>query len=139
MGTTRGEPATGGPGEGTKAEQDEHDQDASHPECRHREAQRQDAETDEAHPETADRRHGRNYLWAELMRRSMALDVTTCLRCGGRLRLIAVIDDPAVVQRVLRYLGLPTQIPKARPAHAPPTDVAALLSRGSKAGWGCVG
>ena len=104
-----------------------------------RRAAAESAATDEAHPETADRRHGRNYLWAELMRRSMALDVTTCLRCGGRLRLIVVIDDPAVVQRVLRHLGLPTQIPKARPVRAPPTDVAALLSRGSKAGWGCVG
>ena len=79
---------------------------------------------DKTHPETADRRHGRNYLWAELMRRSMGLDVTTCPRCGGRLRLIAVIDDSAVVQRVLRHLGLPTEIPKARPARAPPTDVA---------------
>ena len=81
------------------------------------------AAADEAHPETADRRHRRNYLWADLMRRSMGLDVVTCPRCGGRLRLIAVIDDPAVVQRVLRHLGLPTEIPEARPARAPPIEV----------------
>ena len=60
------------------------------------------APANEAHPETADRRPGRNYLWAELMRRSMGLDVLACPRCGGLLRLIAVIDDPAVVERVLR-------------------------------------
>ena len=82
------------------------------------------AAADEAHPETADCRHGRNYLWADLMRRSMGLDVVTCPRCGGRLRLIAMIDDPTVVQRVLRHVGLPTQIPDARPARAPPTEVA---------------
>ena len=82
------------------------------------------AVADEVHPETADRRHGRNYLWAELMRRSMGLDVVTCPRCGGRLRLIAVIEDPAVVQRVLRHLGLPTDIPEARSARAPPTELA---------------
>jgi len=92
-----------------------------------RRAAAESAATDEAHTETADCRHGRNYLWAELMRRSMGLDVTTCPRCGGRLRLIAVIDDPAVVQRVLRHLGLPTEIPTARPARAPPTDVASDL------------
>ena len=89
-----------------------------------RRAAAESAATDEAHTETADRRHEPNYVWAELMRRSMGLDVATCPRCGGRLRLIAVIDDPAVVQRVLRHLGLPTEIPTARPARAPPIDVA---------------
>ena len=82
------------------------------------------AAADEAHPETAHGRHQRNYLWGDLMRRSMGLDVVTCPRCGGRLRLIAVIDDPVVVTRVLRHLGLPTEIPQARPARAPPTEVA---------------
>ena len=80
---------------------------------------------DKAHPETADRRPVRNSLWAELMRRSMGLDVLACHRCGGRLRLIAVIDDPAVVERVLRHLGLPTEIPEARPARAPPVPLLA--------------
>ena len=71
-----------------------------------RRAAAESAATDDAQPETADRRHGRNYLWAELMRRSMGLDVTTCPRCGGRLRLIAVIDDPAVWSQSMRlYLG----------------------------------
>ncbi len=80
------------------------------------------AAADEAHAETADRR-GRNYRWADLMRRSMSLDVLACPRCGGRLRLIALIDDPAVIQRVLRYLGRPTEIPEAQPARAPPVSL----------------
>ena len=42
------------------------------------------------------------------------------LRCGGRLQLIAVIEDPAVIERILRHLGLPTDIPEARPARPPP-------------------
>ena len=46
-------------------------------------------------PAEADPHAGRNYLWADLMRRSLGLDVTACPRCGGRLRLIALIDDPA--------------------------------------------
>lgn len=66
----------------------------------------------------ADCRHTRNYLWAELMRRS--LDVLACPRCGGRLTVIALIEDPAVLARVLRHLGLPTDIPEAQPARAPP-------------------
>ncbi len=39
---------------------------------------------------------------------------------AGRLQLIAVIEDPAVIERILRHLGLPTDIPEARPARPPP-------------------
>ena len=64
------------------------------------------------------------------MRRSLGLDVLACPRCSGRLTLIALIEDPAVIVRVLGHLGLPTDIPEARapPLHlvgdAPPTEVA---------------
>ena len=61
-----------------------------------------------------------NRLWADLMRRSLGLDVLACPRCGGRLTLIALIEDPAVIERFLRHLGLPHTIPEARPARAPP-------------------
>ena len=70
---------------------------------------------------------GGNYLWADLMRRSLALDVLARPRCGGRLRLIAVVDNPAVVARILRHLGLPTEVSGTRPARAPPTEGADLF------------
>jgi len=54
------------------------------------------------------------------MRPAFGLDVLACPRCGGRLRLVALIDEAAVVQRILRHLGLPTEVPEARPARAPP-------------------
>ena len=53
------------------------------------------------------------------MRRSFGFDVLARPRCGGRLRLIALIEDPSVVERFRRHLGLPTAIPDARP---PPLD-----------------
>ncbi len=59
------------------------------------------------------------------MRRSLGLDVLACPRCGGKLRFIALIEDPAVIQRVLRHLGLPTEIPEAQPARAPPVPLLA--------------
>lgn len=74
-----------------------------------------------------DPRAGGNYLWADLMHRSLALDVLACPRCGGRLRLIAVVDNPAVVARILRHLGLPTGVPGTRPARAAPPEVADLF------------
>jgi hypothetical protein len=33
---------------------------------------------------------------------------------GGRLRLVALIDQVSVVQRILRHLGLPTEVPEPR-------------------------
>jgi uncharacterized protein YbaR (Trm112 family) len=43
---------------------------------------------------TAEPTH-RHWAWAQLMRRAFELDVLACPRCGGRLRLIATVDDPS--------------------------------------------
>jgi hypothetical protein len=60
------------------------------------------------------------WLWADLMRRSFGIDVLACPRCGGRLRLIALIEEASVIERILRHLHLPTEIPAPRPGRAPP-------------------
>ena len=57
------------------------------------------------------------------MQRTFGLDVLACPRCGGRLRLIALIEQAAVIKRVLGHLGLPTELPVPRPARAPPEPV----------------
>ena len=49
----------------------------------------------------------RYWSWAVLMRRAFDLDVLRCPRCAGRMQLIATIEDPAVIQRILAHLGLP--------------------------------
>jgi hypothetical protein len=49
------------------------------------------------------------------MRRTFGVDVLACPRCGGRLRLVALIDQPSVIQRILRHLGLPTEAPSRAP------------------------
>jgi hypothetical protein len=61
-----------------------------------------------------------NLRWAQLMARSFGFDVLHCARCGGHFRLIALIDDPRVIRRLLGHLGLPTDVPTARPPRAPP-------------------
>jgi hypothetical protein len=61
-----------------------------------------------------------NWLWAELMQRSVGFDVLACPRCGDRLELIALIEAPKVIRRILSHLGLPAEVPAARPARPPP-------------------
>jgi len=58
--------------------------------------------------------------WAELRRRSDGLDVLACPRCGGRRRLVALIDERSVIARILRHLGFPTERRAPRPGRAPP-------------------
>jgi len=54
------------------------------------------------------------------MRRTFGFDVLECPRCGGRLRLLALIEQASTVERILRHLGLPTDRPEPRPGRAPP-------------------
>jgi hypothetical protein len=58
--------------------------------------------------------------WAELLKRTFGIDVETCPRCGGRMRLLAVITDLASAARFLRHRGEPTEPPARAPARAPP-------------------
>ena len=71
-------------------------------------------------PSGPDTRPRSNLLWAQLMQRSFGFDVLACPRCGGQLRLIALIEDPGVIRRILGHLGLPTERPAARPPCAQP-------------------
>ena len=61
-----------------------------------------------------------NRAWAELMERSFGFDVLACPRCTGRMELVALIRDAAVVGRILRHLGLPDAVPVPRAGRAPP-------------------
>ena len=70
----------------------------------------------------------RQRLWAELMARTFGLDVLACPRCGGRLRLVAMIEDARVIARILRHLGVPAEVPTPRPARPPPADAWAIDS-----------
>lgn len=54
------------------------------------------------------------------MARSFGYDVLACARCGGRMRLVALIEQRAVIVRILTHLGLPTDLPAARRPRAPP-------------------
>jgi hypothetical protein len=69
-------------------------------------------------PETAPHR-ARGEHWAALMQRTVGFDVLACPRCGGRLRVIALIEETAVIGRILLHFGVPTEIPPPCPARAP--------------------
>ena len=54
--------------------------------------------------DTQQERSPRSWNWAALMQRAFAIDVLACPHCGGRMRLIATIHDPAVIRQILAHL-----------------------------------
>ena len=61
---------------------------------------------DRAEAERYGAARSRYWTWVALMRRAFDLDVLRCPRCAGRMQLIATIDDPAVIHRILAHLAL---------------------------------
>ena len=59
--------------------------------------------------------------WAQRLKRVFAIDIETCRQCGGKLRVIASIEEPAVIERILDHLGHTAEpIDPAHPSRAPP-------------------
>jgi len=54
--------------------------------------------------------------WARLLKRVFDIDLEHCPQCGGEFRIIAAIEEPAVVVRILTHLGLPARAPPRSPA-----------------------
>ena len=61
--------------------------------------------------------------WASLLRRSFSVDVLECAKCGGRLRVLAVITESEAARRILVHLGQPTDAPLVARARDPTDDL----------------
>jgi len=42
--------------------------------------------------------------WAQRLRRVFAIDIETCPECGGKLRVIACIEEPALIAQILTHV-----------------------------------
>ena len=64
--------------------------------------------------------------WAQRLKRVFAIDIEKCERCGGPVRIIASIEDPDVIEKILKHLGL-EQVDWASPHdpqnRSPPSDL----------------
>jgi len=41
--------------------------------------------------------------WARRLKRVFGIDIEQCARCGGRLRVIASIEEPELLERILAH------------------------------------
>jgi hypothetical protein len=54
--------------------------------------------------------------WVRLLKRVFDIDLEHCPQCGGDFKIIAAIEEPAVIVRILMHLGLPARAPPRSPA-----------------------
>ena len=54
-----------------------------------------------------------------------AVDLEHCPLCGGEFKIIAAIEEPAVIVRILTHLGLSARAPPRSPAQPLPLFQAA--------------
>ena len=63
----------------------------------------------------------RSLTWAQRLKRVFAIDIEVCRRCGGKLRVIASIEEQATIERILGHLGRGGEsVDPAHPSRAPP-------------------
>lgn len=60
---------------------------------------------DEAHDHRTPVEQHAAMRWAQRLKRVFKIDVTTCPACGGAVKLIACIEAPAVIAKILTHLG----------------------------------
>jgi hypothetical protein len=53
-----------------------------------------------------------------LLKRVFEIDLEHCPHCGGPLTIIAAIEDPTVIAKILTHLGLSTRAPPRATARA---------------------
>jgi hypothetical protein len=59
--------------------------------------------------------------WAQHLKQVFAIDIETCRQCGGKLRVIASIEEPTVIERILEHLGRDAEtVDPAHPGRVPP-------------------
>ena len=73
--------------------------------------------------------HRCGYIPWQVLMQTLGIDVETCPRCGGKMKVIALVRDPQSIARYLRHLGLPSQEPSMAPARAPPFWQSRVLRR----------
>ena len=67
-------------------------------------------------PTPAERRAA--MTWAQRLKRVFGIDIETCQTCGGAMRIIACIEDPDVIEKILTHLD--AKAPESEASRRPP-------------------
>ena len=60
--------------------------------------------------------------WMQRLKRVFHIDIERCEVCGGTLRVIACIDTPEIIKRILTHLAV-RSAQRAEPLRAPAAEL----------------
>jgi hypothetical protein len=46
--------------------------------------------------------------WARLLKRVFNIDIEVCPKCRGKIKIIAAMEDPKVIKKILDHMNLPS-------------------------------
>jgi hypothetical protein len=71
--------------------------------------------------------------WAQRLKRVFAIDIEKCDKCGGPVRIIASIEDPEVIEKILVHLGLDeaSQVRNRSPLSCPKPELPGSCAGGA--------
>ena len=62
--------------------------------------------------------------WAKRLKRVFGIDIEKCENCGAEVKIIASIEDPQMIGKVISHLGLKIESQPQAATRAPPrTDL----------------
>ena len=64
--------------------------------------------------------------WAQRLKRVFQIDIESCAECGGKLRVIACIEDPELIREILEFVRC-RKAPPDKVARGPPLRLSAAL------------
>jgi hypothetical protein len=62
--------------------------------------------------------------WAACVRKVFEVDPVRCVKCGGEMKLVAVVLDDGELDRILAHEGWPIEFPTTKPSRSPPARAA---------------
>jgi hypothetical protein len=73
----------------------------------------------------------RAMTWAQRLKRVFGIDITTCVHCGGAVRIVASIEEPTAIRAILAHFEKHGALERAhyRPAARAPHAAAACVRR----------
>jgi hypothetical protein len=61
--------------------------------------------------------------WAELLRRTFEVDSLSCVKCKHKMRVVSVVLDPKVIQKIMKSLGIKDEVLEIKEiSRGPPQD-----------------
>ena len=58
--------------------------------------------------------------WAKILKRVFDIDIQTCSKCGGQIKVMTAIHNPKIIKKILTHLGENSKVPELSPPRGPP-------------------